>query len=467
MEKPNSSKQTATEDNREKCQVDDKASKRVRVRSGEGSVAHWKAKLFRNTYRAHDGRTVQLPEWYCRMRHDGQTKRVRLASSDKDRAAELALQLANRLRVEGWSVVTKGLARLPASPTIEEFLSEYEKATKSMDKAPRPISVRLYSRCLLQLCEVAGVSKVRELTPDAIERARDSYRAKARTVGRDDTSIRNTLSTIIRNAAACFSREARAIMQRNGLTLENPFTGIKCGSDIQPVSPLPRNIVERIWADAPSLRDGDPNADDPKLANYVRRYRKAHDGREPGRWVPIDFRQPHQDAYAALLLAFGCGLRANECDKARWAWLKKDGQGNCFIEIRKEADFAPKGGTARIVKIPADLFEALQGTRQDTGEYIIGGGPSTESSTQGGGLYRRPNTFRVINEWLRKRGVEAEKKYGKPLHRLRKQFGSEVATSFGLFHAQKLLGHGSPTITARHYASQVDLPTLSHVHLAG
>ena len=455
---------TSTEHNRDNCQDN---AKTVRVRSGMGTANYWKSRLYRNTYKDRKGATVDVPEYYVRMRYAGITRQVRLDHSNRDTAADQALELFNRVQVQGWRVVDDRKAHLPASASVAGFLVAYEKATKSMERAPRPITVRLYSRCLLQLCRIAGVKNIRELTTEKIERARDKYRAAARGVGRDDASIRNTLSNITRNAGACFSREARTIMQRNGLTLENPFTGIKCGSDIQQVSPLPRAIVERIWADAPKLRDGDPNAKDPKLDQYIRRYKKTHEGREPGRWVPVDFSEPHVDAYAALLLAFGCGLRANECDKCRWSWLSKDDRGDCFIEVRKEADFIAKGGSGRIVKIPANLYEALLNTRQDAGEYVIGGRASTESSMQGGGLYRRPNTFRVVNEWLRSLGVEAGKKYGKPLHALRKQFGSAIATEFGLFHAQKLLGHGSPTITARHYASQVDLPTLSHVRLMG
>jgi integrase len=433
-----------------------------------GTVNYWRARLFRNTYRDRQGNTVEVPEFYVRIHHAGVTRRVRLTYSSKDQAAEEALGLFHRVLEQGWGVVTNRQARLPASPTIDEFIEAYEKATASMDKAPRAITVRLYARSLRQLCAIAGVKHVRELTREVIEKARDGYRAQGRAKGRADSSIRNSLSTVIRNAASCFSREARAIMQRNGLTLDNPFTGIKCSSDIQPVSPLPHNIVERIWADASLLRDGDPSAPAIDLNRYVKAYKRVHDNREPGRWVPIDFRQPHPDAYAALLLAFGCGLRANEVDKARWSWLKSDSQGNCYIEIAKEADFRPKGETRRLIKIPRELHEALVATRIDMGSpHILGGPMSSESSEQGGGLYRRPNTFRTVNRWLRDRGVEAGNKYGKPLHRLRKQFGSEIATSFGLFAAQKLLGHASPTITSKHYAAQVDLPNLTHVRIAG
>jgi integrase len=76
-------------------------------------------------------------------------------------------------------------------------------------------------------------------------------------------------------------------------------------------------------------------------------------------------------------------------------------------------------------------------------------------------------TIRVVNLWLRQRGVEADSKFGKPLHRLRKQFGSELATRHGIFVTQKLLGHSTPTITAKHYAALTELPTLSHVRLVG
>ena len=35
-----------------------------------------------------------------------------------------------------------------------------------------------------------------------------------------------------------------------------------------------------------------------------------------------------------------------------------------------------------------------------------------------------------------------------------------MATSFSLFHAQKLLGHSTPAVTAAYYASLTDLPHL-------
>jgi integrase len=214
------------------------------------------------------------------------------------------------------------------------------------------------------------------------------------------------------------------------------------------------------------LRDGDPSSSDPNASEFAIRYRKQHGGRD-ARWLPTDFRQPHHDAYAALMLALGTGLRANEIDKARWNWLKFDAKGDCYLEVRAESDFKPKGGTLRLIKIPSELFDALTAKRQGASSpYIIGGEASPAKGVKGEN-YRRPETFRAVNAWLRARGVESEKKRGHPLHRLRKQFGSEIATSAGLFAAQKLLGHSSPTVTAKYYAAQTDLPTLTHVRIVG
>jgi len=450
----------------EKRQVDDKPKIRGRIRSGEGTVAYWKSRLFRNSYRAKDGRTIELPEYYVRLRRDGLTKRVRLHTSEKDQAAEEALQLSEALRRSGWSAIVAGQARLPSSPSIDAFCEAYKGAAASMERPPRPISVNQYLRHLRQICTLAGVKNLRELTPEAIERGRDKYRALGRAASRSDGAIQNSLGIIVRNAAACFSKESRSILARKGLEVENPFAGIPRGQKIEATTSLPREIVDRIWKELPLLRDGNPEAESPNLVRFSKNYRKAHGGRK-ARWLPIDYRKPHPEAYCAILLGLGLGLRANEIDKARWSWFRFDGRGACFLEVREESDFAPKGGTMRVIRVPVELHEELSRARADLESPYVLGGQSSDAVKATGWGYRRRDVLRVANSWLRERGIEAEDVRGNPLHRLRKQFGSEVATGFGLFAAQKLLGHSSPTVTAKYYAAQTELPQLTHVRVAG
>ncbi len=316
---------------------------------------------------------------------------------------------------------------------------------------------------------LAGVDikEIRQLTREAVERGRDAYRAEARKKKRQESAIQNTVTKVLRNAKACFSREARSILARNGNKGENPFDGIRLTQEIQPVFSLPDEIVQKIWNELPLLRDGDPRAANPN-AKPVTRGKKSPSVKAVTAASRIDFREPHPASYAAVLLALGVGMRANEIDKCRWSWFKFSAKGECFVEIREESDFKPKGGSARAIKIPAEVHAALTQTRADlVSPYVLGGTEKTGESVIKTESYRCPAALEIANAWLRLRGVEANKRRGNPLHRLRKQFGSEVATNAGLFAAQKLLGHSSPTVTAKYYAAQTELPTLTHVKIVG
>ena len=449
MKSSNQAQQNPTNDNIDNCQVRAKTSKPTRARSGMATVAYWRGRLYNNTYKGRDGQTVIMPEYYVRLRHDGVTKQVRLDYSDKEKAAEQALQKFLRLEKEGWHVINSRLSRLPASPTIDEFCEFYAATTTSFERTPRKISITTYCRCLRQIAALAGAKHVRDLSVESIEQARDSYRAKARKQNRADSGIQNTLAKILRNAAACFSVEARAIMQRRGFTTDNPFAGIKRTQDIQPVKVLPLAVMERIYKEAHLLRDGDPRA--PKIKTR----------RKGTSWRINDWRISHPDAYAALLLAISAGLRANEADKARWSWLKLNSKGDYFIDVVEESDFQPKSGMMRRIKIQQDVYDALIALRSDKTSPYITGGLERKPSASGEG-YRQPSTLRTVSAWLGLRGVKVH-----ALHRLRGQFGSEVATNVGLFAAQKLLGHASPTTTAKYYAAQTELPTLTHVRIMG
>jgi integrase len=468
MEAPLKSQSVATTENLESCQDNAKtvsagASRKRQVRSGPATASYWKGRLYRNTYVDRQGRRQAVSGLYVRMRHDGITKQVRLPFSERESAAEEAARLFLLLRDEGWGAIISRQERHPASPTVEEFCDHYRKATASMERPPREVSIRLYCRCLRQLCQLAGVKEIRHLSAQAVERARDVYRAEGRKQKRKDAAIQNTITKVIRNAKACFSREARAILVRSGLTLENPFEGIKLTQEIQPVFSLPADIVDGIWEDLPSLRDGAREV--PEVRHSAKRA-KLPKGRAEG--PKVHFRGPNPSSYAAVLLALGCGLRANEIDKCRWQWFSFDSKGECFLTVKEEVDFKPKGGSARILRIPRAVYDALSEARVDlSSEYVLGGVGIQSHTIATGETYRHAEALRTANLWLRSRGIEADKRMGNPLHRLRKQFGSATATEHGLFAAQKLLGHSSPVVTAKYYAAQTQLPELTHIRLLG
>src|SRR6266545_3906069 len=62
--------------------------------------------------------------------------------------------------------------------------------------------------------------------------------------------------------------------------------------------------------------------------------------------------------------------------------------------------------------------------------------------------YRCGPIFDRLNEWLRSKGVKANK----PLHEMRKEIGALIATQHGIYAASRFLRHSDITTTARHYA---------------
>jgi hypothetical protein len=68
--------------------------------------------------------------------------------------------------------------------------------------------------------------------------------------------------------------------------------------------------------------------------------------------------------------------------------------------------------------------------------------PSTRYSR-----YRCQKTFKALTDWLRTKGVPSKR----PLHVLRKQFGSLIAEQHGIHAASTQLRHADIGVTARHY----------------
>lgn len=65
--------------------------------------------------------------------------------------------------------------------------------------------------------------------------------------------------------------------------------------------------------------------------------------------------------------------------------------------------------------------------------------------------------FYALTVWLRGKGVTAIK----PLHELRKEFGSQLCAKYGIYAASRMLRHSDIAITAQHYLDQKERVTSS------
>lgn len=351
---------------------------------------------------------------------------------------------------------------VPDNPTIEEFADLYRVVIATADTPPSRVTSERYIRCLERVCEAANVKRIQNLNPSAVERFKDHYmktalpedatgsatksKVKKPPKKRNVSSVRTTLNAILRNAASLFSKSLLAAYELRELPLENSFAGSKLKRvPIKAHTPFPRELNERIWKSASLLRDGDPEATAPT--------------REGGRRSvnSIDFREPHPDVYTILLLELGLGLRRNEADKAEWSWVIEMTDGRRFLQVRETDVFIPKSKQSRVIPIDPVVWDSLLAVKNDDRFIVSAPKPkSKRSASNKSAVYRNEEAHRVLVHWLKKMGVDDPK----PCHALRKEFGSYVATNFSLFHAQKLLGHSTPSVTSDYYASLTDLPNL-------
>jgi integrase len=140
------------------------------------------------------------------------------------------------------------------------------------------------------------------------------------------------------------------------------------------------------------------------------------------------------DTRLAFVLALGTGLRWGEIISLKWEDVQAGG-------VRVPAAKA-KGRRARVVPMGKKVQGVLTKAR---GHELVISGDAKEIHEK-------------LCAWLRVQGV----KDAKPVHYLRKCFGSMAVADHGIFLASKLLGHSSINLTASTYAGQVDqLPAVS------
>ena len=162
-----------------------------------------------------------------------------------------------------------------------------------------------------------------------------------------------------------------------------------------------------------------------------------------------------------LLLELGLGLRRKEADCSQWDWFFSDAKGRLCLEVRKTPFFTPKGKRRRIIPVQTVLWDAIHEWHQDGDVFLVSGNAPKIYKPEEEPInvpYRCERHHRTLVAWLRMKGINDDK----PCHLLRKEFGSYVATSFGLFAAQRLLGHSSSTVTEAFYAGLTNLPELNH-----
>jgi integrase len=423
------------------------ASNSERAIRGKNDHRYWLSRVFRPV----SGRGEVGPHYCVKIQWRGRRVAFSLSTCNKDAAARRALALYGEIVARGLDAV---LAERRAKSADDEAPPPAATIGAWIDAAERvfdgkPATFGSYIRALrLIAAEIIAVKKSKKrfgrtqakayrreidaaplsiLTASAIQAWRLAY---VRRVGENPAkqrAARITANFTLRSAKALFSRKMVKFAGESVVLPEPvPFAGVEFYKRESMRYQSKIDHVALLRAAAREL------ADDPSV-------------------------------FKALILALGAGLRRHEIDRLLWRQVDSQ-RGVIHVETTDAGGLKSADSTGN-VPIDETLASVLQGfkAKARSSVYVLEEGDASPASSKSWGRhYRCQEVFDRLTLWLRKHGVESRA----PIHTLRKEAGSIVATQSGLLAASRFLRHADVQVTAMHYADHKERVTVDMTALA-
>jgi integrase len=259
---------------------------------------------------------------------------------------------------------------------------------------------------------IGAIETVRlaKITPEAVERWKRAFLAAAKPDPISQRSARVSVNSYLRRAKCLFAKESLA---RLDITLPDPlpFAGV-------------------TFEKRPSLK---------YHSNFDVRLLVAMAQTE------LALQTDKVELFKIFVLAAMCGLRRREIDLLPWSAFRWD---EGILRIEATEFFRPKTeDSSSDIRLEPEVLQLFRGyhARAKT-QFVIESGydPNPGAAYS---HYRCVQLFRELCTWLRVHGVKTIR----PLHTLRKEFGSLINRAHGIHAASRALRHSSIGITADVY----------------
>jgi integrase len=395
-----------------------------------------KSKLFAKTdlvyWRKRLRKQPNSPNWFVEISARGVRRKLSLETPNKENAATKARDIYQLARAVGWDAVLEKYrpktAEAKSNLSVGQFIALAESVA-NVEKVTWRGYVAAFRRIVsdsfgLDLgnrkfdphggghrkwVERVDAVKLAKLTPQKVQQWKRSFLSDAASDPISQRSAKTSVNTYLRQARSLFSRTIVKHLGDVSLPDPLPFSGV----EFEPR----QSLKYRATFDVAAL------------------ITKAKDELAPG----------DIEAFKAFLLAVMVGLRRKEIDLLEWDSFLWDAgvvrvQATQHFDAKTEDSFGD-------VAVDSELLELFRGYRaRATSAFVI------ESHTQPkSGVsywhYRCQEVFDRLILWLRKNGVKGNK----PLHTLRKEFGSQVCAAHGVHAASRQLRHADIAITNMFY----------------
>jgi len=386
-------------------------------------LAYWRRRLRKQPNSAN---------WFAEISARGVRRKLSLETPNKESAAVRARDIYQLARAVGWDAVLQKYRpksfEAKSNLSVGQFIALAESVA-SVQKVTWQGYVRAFRRIVSdsfnldlgkkkfdphgggnqEWVQRVDAVKLANVTPQKIQQWKRSFLSLAAPDPISQRSAKTSVNTYLRQARSLFSRAIVKHLVSVDLPDPLPFSGV----EFEPR----QSLKYRATFDVETL------------------IAKAKDKLAPG----------DPEAFKAFLLAVMVGLRRKEIDLLEWEsflW----GAGVVRVQVTQHFD-AKTEDSLGDVAVDSELLELFRGYyARATGAFVI------ESLTQPkSGVsynhYRCQEVFDHLIGWLRQNGVKGNK----PLHTLRKEFGSQVCALHGVHAASRQLRHADITITNMFY----------------
>jgi integrase len=403
---------------------------------------YWAGKLFKYS-RTVNGQIYTDEHWSVRMGYQYRQEQFALGTANKAQAATKARAIYLDLQKGGWGAVR--LEYKPkALPKCEATVGNFLEALLLLH-ASRASTIGAYAGSLRKIAaDIAGIEsggrggnqeahriwrtkveavKLSLLTPTSIQSWKERFLVRAGTDPVKQRSARVSVNTFLREARSLFS--ARYIEKLDSILLPNPlpFAGIKLERRSMPRYQSTFNVAVLIQAACNQLAKTEP------------------------------------EQFKVFVLAIMGGLRRNEIDKLEWSRFNWS---TGAVTIEPTAVFRTKSeDSVRSVGLPLEMLQLFRGYYAQRQSAFVIESKVVPIMGKAYDHYRCAAIFDALIAWLRLQGLNGLK----PLHTLRKEYGSQIAARFGIYAAKEALGHSDISVTAQHYLETKDRPIVALGHL--
>jgi integrase len=362
---------------------------------------------------------------------------VSLETSNPDAAAARARTIYEQVKANGWESTLD--ARRPQRDAATDEIIDVNKVTlgdyiaaakATADIAPRTLetycrAVRKIASDMLDLpadntrCDhvgggydawvaKVGAFKLSQFTPAKIAAWKKSFIDRAQKDPVSQKSARVSVAYYLRNAKSLFSAKIR---EHIALVLPEPlpFAGVKIErADTRYFATF--NLEELIQSACNALAESD------------------------------------QEAFKVLLLSGMAGLRRREIDLLPWSAFRWDDN---VIRVQHTKHFTPKtSDSVGDVTVDSELMTIFRGyrARAPKAEFVIASEDAPRLDVLYS-FYRCDDVFERLTSWLRDHGIKSVR----PIHELRKAFGSVICQKAGIHQASIALRHADIRTTSAVY----------------